>query len=79
MIISKSAAKALRRMPKKTALRFFDSFELIEAGKISALDIKKLSGRAGYMRLRIGSYRAIYTVDFELIVIRVGPRGDIYK
>ena len=79
MIIRKSAAKALRRMPKRTALRFFKSFDLIEADETQNLDIKKLAGREGYLRLRIGAYRAIYTVNMELIVIRVGPRGDVYK
>ncbi|WP_438729257.1 type II toxin-antitoxin system RelE family toxin [Parasphingorhabdus sp. DH2-15] len=61
------------------ALRFFAAFDKIEAGDVSELDIKTLAGREGYLRLRIGTYRAIYTVDMELIVIRVGPRGDVYK
>jgi mRNA-degrading endonuclease RelE of RelBE toxin-antitoxin system len=78
MKITKSAAKALRKMPKAMAKRFFAAFESIEAGQMSGLDIRPMVGRDGYLRLRIGRYRAIYTVDFELIVIRVGPRGDIY-
>lgn len=79
MKIRKNAAKALRKMPRNMALRFFAAFDKIEAGDVSDLDIKTLAGREGYLRLRIGTYRAIYTVDMELIVIRVGPRGDVYK
>lgn len=79
MKIRKNAAKALRKMPQNMALRFFTAFDKIEAGDVSGLDIKMLAGREGYLRLRIGTYRAIYTVEMELIVIRVGPRGDVYK
>jgi len=78
MEITRSAAKALRKMPKAMAQRFFVAFEKIETGQTLGLDIKPMVGRDGYLRLRIGRYRAIYTVDFDLIVIRVGPRGDIY-
>lgn len=33
-------------------------------------------------RLRIGNYRAIYDIDdkgFVVIVLFIGPRGDVYK
>ena len=66
-------------MPVKTRNAFMTAFQDIEDGKTDGLDIKSLSGRDGYSRLRIGSYRAIYTVNMEIIVIRVGPRGDVYK
>ena len=66
-------------MPVKTRDAFMTAFQAIETGNTDGLDIKSLSGRAGYSRLRIGSYRAIYTVNMEIIVIRVGPRGDVYK
>lgn len=35
--------------------------------------------KSDYSRLRIGDYRAIYTVDLEIIVITTGSRGDVYK
>jgi mRNA-degrading endonuclease RelE of RelBE toxin-antitoxin system len=79
MIIRKSAIKALEKMPVKTRERFMTAFQNIEDGNADGLDIKSLSGRDGYSRLRIGSYRAIYTINMEIIVIRVGPRGDVYK
>lgn len=79
MKIKKEALKALRKMPLATSKRFFKAFDKIEAGDVQGLDIKPLSGRDGFLRLRIGQYRAIYTVDMELIVITVGARGDVYK
>ena len=66
-------------MPANTAQRFIKGFQAIEKGKTDGFDIKELSGRENYSRLPIGSYRAIYTLDMEVIVIRIGARGDIYK
>ncbi|QHT63954.1 type II toxin-antitoxin system RelE/ParE family toxin [Paenibacillus lycopersici] len=46
------------------------------------LDIKKMQGLENHFRLRIGSFRVIYTIiDNELIVIidKNRSRGDIYK
>lgn len=43
---------------------------------------KKLKGEDDAYRIRVGSYRVLYTVkDAELLieVFRVGPRGDVYK
>lgn len=78
MKIEKKAAKALRKMPVNTARKFMASFEKIENGKTEGLDIKKMAN-AEYYRLRVGGYRAIYTVTMEVIVIDAGPRGGIYK
>lgn len=78
MRIRKQAEKALNKMPRQMANKFYAAFELIEADNIEGLDIKSLAGRDGF-RLRIGGYRAIFTNELELIVIKVGSRGDIYK
>ena len=42
---------------------------------------KKLAGRDGY-RLRVGDWRVIYTIEHDVLVVRVvdiGPRGGIYQ
>ncbi len=42
---------------------------------------KALKGRPGYLRVRIGEYRVIYTVDdgvLLVLVVRVGHRKDVY-
>jgi mRNA interferase RelE/StbE len=44
-------------------------------------DWRKLTGSA-YWRLRVGRYRAICNLrddELVLLVIKAGPRGDIYK
>ena len=47
-------------------------------------DIKQLKGKhnKGLLRLRVGDYRIIYTIDngkLIICVIDAGNRGDIYK
>lgn len=79
MIIEKKAMKALRKMPRTLAKKFYAAFEKIEAGNVQGLDVKAMKGHKNHSRLRIGGYRAIYTIDMEIIVITVGARGDVYK
>ncbi len=70
------------QLPRKIAEKFrLDFKELAVDPHNTGYDIKKLSGREGY-RLRISSYRAIYAIDegqLVILVVMVGPRGDIYK
>jgi len=43
--------------------------------------VTKLVGRSGY-RLRVGDWRVIYELQaeqFMLLVVKIGPRGDIYE
>ena len=43
-------------------------------------DIKTLSGRAGYFRLRVGGYRALFRIeDNTIFVTNIDPRGQVYK
>ena len=46
-------------------------------------EYKALSGRpAGWRRARVGSYRIVFVVEDVLRIVeivRIGPRGDVYK
>lgn len=82
IIYRKSASKALLKLPVKTASQFLTAFEQLATGTEQLqLEVKKLQGREGY-RLRIGSYRAIYRLINEVMIIevlKIGSRGDVYK
>jgi len=66
-------------MPKPQAMKMFRALAEIAAGKTTGKDISRLRGREGY-RLQRGGYRAIYQKTANGInVVRVMPRGGVYK
>lgn len=78
IIIKKAAKKFIDRLPTNEKRRIVSAIERLPNGE----DIKKLKGDGGLLRLRVGEYRIIYTVDHgELIVyvIDAGNRGQVYK
>lgn len=78
VIIDKPAMKFLQKQPRQQQERLLKAiYQLPDVG-----DIKPMSGHDNLYRLRVGSYRVIYTVENEILVVRVmtiGNRGDIYK
>lgn len=78
IIIKKKAKKFIDKLPKNERLRVARAIEHLPNGE----DIKKLKGHSDLLRLRVGEYRIIYSVDNgELIVyvIDAGNRGEIYN
>ena len=83
MIYSKKSKKFIVKN-KKDGLRFFKAFDEIsqDAENIKYYDIKNLKTKENIFRLRIGKFRALFSMqDNELIilVINIGSRGEIYK
>ena len=74
----KPARKFIEKQPKAQQERILRAIvKLPDAG-----DIKSLSGHTGVYRLRVGTYRIVYSVDREVLLVEVmnaGVRGDIYK
>lgn len=74
----KRAIKFIAKQPQAQKERLFRAiYRLSDSG-----DIKALQARSGYFRLRVGDYRVIYTVDRNVLTVRVvevGNRGDVYK
>ncbi|WP_405389324.1 type II toxin-antitoxin system RelE/ParE family toxin [Streptomyces sp. NBC_01102] len=74
--------KITRQDALRVLMRLSDLQKALDAGDTSAFDVKALQGRPGRWRLRIGDYRAVYTVeDGQLIlwVLTVGNRRDLYR
>ncbi len=78
VVLKKRAKKFIDKLPKGEKIRIVRAIEQLPDGE----DIKKLKGHSNLLRLRIGDYRIIYTVDngeYIILVIDAGNRGDIYK
>lgn len=77
IIIRKKAKKFIDKLPKNEKIRIVSAIMQLPNGE----DIKKLKGHSDLLRLRVGSYRIIYTIDNGqciIIVIDAGNRGEIY-
>ena len=79
--IEAEADRALRRTPRNTAKRIRSKLVTLAGDPFARNpNVKRLSGRDAW-RLRIGEWRALYTVDrtnqiISVMVIR--PRGSAY-
>lgn len=78
--IKKRAEKFITKLPKSEKERVLKAIYQLPEGE----DIKQLKGNKnkGLLRLRVGDYRIIYTVDngnLIVYVIDAGNRGEIYN
>ena len=78
IILKKRAKKFIDKLPINERRRIVTAIELLPNGE----DIKKVKGHNDLLRLRVCSYRIIYSVDNEkciIYVIDAGNRGEIYN
>lgn len=78
IVIDKPALKFLQKQSPDQRERLLKAiYKLPELG-----DIKPMSGHENLYRLRVGTYRVIYTIENNILSVRVltiGNRGDVYK
>ena len=77
IVIKKKAKKFIDKLPLNERKRIVSAIEQLPNGE----DIKKLKGHDNMLRLRVGSYRVIYSINngkYIIYVIDVGNRGEIY-
>ncbi len=81
LLISQSAEKTLKRIPKKDISRVTVVIEKL------AIDprpqgCRKLSGEVDIYRIRVGVYRIIYEIENQLLrilILKIGHRKDVYR
>jgi mRNA interferase RelE/StbE len=81
VLISSSAEKRLKKIPKKDLSRVVNSIQALALDPYPS-GCRKLSGEEHVYRIRQGQYRIIYEVkNKELIihVLKLGHRKDIYR
>lgn len=78
IVIDKPAMKFLNKQPQAQQERLLRAiYRLPESG-----DIRPMSGFQNRYRLRVGTFRVIYTILDDLLIVQVltiGNRGDVYK
>lgn len=76
---TKSAIRALRRMPADTSLLIRSKIELYAQDPTAlANNVRSLKGRRG-IRMRVGDWRVIMDDDGNVLaILDIGPRGGIY-
>ena len=81
LLISQSAEKTLKKLPKNDATRVVAAIEKL------AIDphpqaCRKLSGEGNTYRVRVGVYRIIYEIEDQLLrilILKIGHRKDVYR
>ena len=82
ILFTRSADKALRKMPRDIAQRIRERLDHIAADPYAKHpNVTKLQNRPGY-RLRVGDWRVIYEIEsgeLIILVLRIGSRGEVYR
>lgn len=82
IVFKKEAAKSLNKLPRNLARTIREKLEAIAVNPYADHpNALKLQGREGY-RLRIGDWRVIYEIQNEqliILVLRIAPRGEVYR
>lgn len=78
--LSKRAAKELRKLDRRIQERLLMAMALLRENPRPPV-VKSLTGYPGYLRVRVGDYRIVYTVDdgrLIILVLTVGHRRRVY-
>lgn len=76
-----AAARALRKLDRDIGLRIQGAIALL-AQDPRPPTARALRARPGVLRVRVGDYRIIYTVDDDVllvVVVALGHRRDVYR
>ncbi len=77
---SRTALKALTRMPRNTAQRIRDQIRAFADNPSSrANNVTRLKGDDGLVRLRVGDWRVVMRDESVLQVLTVAGRGSVYR
>lgn len=82
IVFTKTADKALRKMPLNISRRIREKLDSIATNPYANHNnITRLKNRQAF-RLRVGDWRVIYEIqgkELVILVLRIGPRGKIYR
>mgnify|MGYP003990515369 CR=1 FL=1 len=77
----KSAAKALRKLPRSAQKRIAGKINSMEEN-LPSPETTKMEGNNSFHKVRVGDYRIIYEIQNDVLVIlivKIGNRKDVYR
>ncbi|MBL5768422.1 type II toxin-antitoxin system RelE/ParE family toxin [Heyndrickxia sporothermodurans] len=81
--LRKPAAKYYEKLPPKLKNKVTEVINQLSENPFAIPNVKPLEGSShDDFRIRIGSLRLLYRIQNEvllIIILDIGPRGDIYK
>ena len=80
VVYSKTAQKALQRIPRNWAIRISDKIAAYASDPAAeANNVTVLQGSDGLSRLRVGDWRVIMWDHVVLEILEIKSRGSAYK
>jgi len=76
-----SAVRELSALPRAVQQRIGHHLDGL-AGNPRPRGVRALAAEGGFLRLRVGDYRVIYSVDDggkSVLVVKIGHRGEVYR
>jgi mRNA interferase RelE/StbE len=80
--LSRRAQRYYERVDRDTAARLDRALAGLKANPFAGGDVKRIRGRPGSFRLRVGDLRVLFTVNVAARVVEVAaivPRGQAYR
>jgi len=78
---TRSAAKALKSIPKTDQKRIAKKIESLAEGPLEPAKTK-MKGDNPFHRVRVGDYRIIYEIQNEIflvLILKIGHRKEVYR
>ena len=82
IFISDKVIKSLSKIPEKDKNKIYIAIDGLRTDPVLGPNIKPLNGNVSGYRLRVGNYRIIYNLDFniiQIIILKIAHRKEIYK
>ena len=84
VIVKKRAFKGLEKLQSSIQNSVLKLLDVLESEPVPYhdFDVIKLRGRDNVYRVRVGSIRVIYSIEWEkrlISVDRIDPRGNVYQ
>ena len=82
LAISKDARKFIDKQPSHTRQRLRNALIQLAKDPFTNQNVKRLKGTDTMLRLRVGDFRIVFSIEEQklmILVISIGNRGDVYN